>query len=140
MTEQLMERFRFSRAETDRVTESVRQHMVFKDVQKMRTAKLQRFMARPGFEEELELHRVDCASSHGLLDNYRFLLSKAEQFANEPLIPPPLVTGRDLLALGWQPGPHFGPVLEAVQTAQLEGTLTESAEALDWVKNNFPQP
>ncbi len=140
MTEQLMERFRFSRAETDRVTESVRQHMVFKDVQKMRTAKLKRFMARPGFEEELELHRVDCASSHGLLDNYRFLLSKAEQFANEPLIPPPLVTGRDLLALGWQPGPHFGPVLEAVQTAQLEGTLTESAEALDWVKNNFPQP
>lgn len=136
MTEKLMERLRFSRHEIDRVAEAVRQHMVFKDVQNMRTAKLKRFMAREGFEDELELHRVDCQSSHGALDNYDFLKTKAEEFASEPLIPPPLVTGHDLMALGWKPGPHFGPVLEAVQTAQLEGTLTTTEEAIAWIKAN----
>jgi len=138
MTEKVMERLRFSRHDIDRVAEAVRQHMVFKDVQNMRTAKLKRFMAREGFHEELELHRVDCQSSHGALDNYDFLQAKAEEFANEPLIPPPLITGRDLIALGWQPGPHFGPLLEAIQTAQLEGTLTTKEEALAWIKANSP--
>ena len=138
MTEKLMERLRFSRQDIDRVTEAVRQHMVFKDVQNMRTAKLKRFMARDAFDEELELHRVDCQSSHGALDNYDFLKTKAEEFANEPLIPPPLVTGHDLMALGWKPGPHFGPILEAVQTAQLEGTLTTTEGAIAWIKANHP--
>ena len=138
MTEKLMERLRFSRHDIDRVSEAVRQHMVFKDVQNMRTAKLKRFMAREGFDEELELHRVDCQSSHGALDNYDFLKTKAEEFANEPLIPPPLLTGHDLMALGWKPGPHFGPILESIQTAQLEGTLTTPEEALVWLKQNHP--
>ena len=138
MTERVMERLRFSRADIERTVEAVRQHMVFKDVQNMRTAKLKRFMAREGFEEELELHRVDCQSSHGALDNYDFLKLKAEEFANEPLIPPPLVTGHDLMALGWKPGPHFGPILEAVQTAQLEGTLTTTEGAIAWIKANHP--
>lgn len=140
MTEKLMERLRFSRNDIDRVAEAVRQHMVFKDVRNMRTARLKRFMAREGFAEELELHRVDCQSSHGALDNYEFLKAKAEEFAKEPLIPPPLVSGHDLVALGWKPGPRFGPVLEAVQTAQLEGTLTTTAEALDWIRENYPAP
>src|SRR5437016_10453152 len=107
MTESIMERLRFSRAEIDAVVEMVRQHMVFKDVPKMRVAKLKRFMARPTFEEELELHRVDCASSHGMMDNYEFLLHKREEFANEPIIPPPLVRGDDLIELGLKPGPRF---------------------------------
>ena len=93
MTEQIMERLRFSRAEIDATVEMVRQHMVFKDVPRMRVAKLKRFMARPTFEEELELHRVDCASSHAMLDNYEFLQRKKEEFANEPIIPPPLGYG-----------------------------------------------
>ncbi|MFZ9931661.1 MAG: CCA tRNA nucleotidyltransferase [Chthoniobacterales bacterium] len=139
MTGRVMERLRFSRAETDRTVEAVRQHMVFKDVQNMRTAKLKRFMAREGFDEELELHRVDCQSSHGALDNYDFLKTKAEEFANEPLIPPPLLTGHDLMALGWKPGPEFGRILEAVQTAQLEGTLATREQALAWVKENYRQ-
>ena len=140
MTERLMERLRFSRADTDRVVEAVRQHMVFKDVKNMRTSKLKRFMAREGFGDELELHRVDCLSSHGALDNHEFLTTKAAEFAEEPLIPPPLITGRDLIAMGHRPGPGFGPILEAVQTLQLEGALTKPEEALDWVRQNHPAP
>jgi poly(A) polymerase len=137
MTEAIMERLRFSRAEIDATVEAVRQHMVFKDVPNMRVAKLKRFMARPTFEDELELHRVDCASSHAMLDNYEFLLKKKEEFANEPIIPPPLVRGDDLIAMGMKPGPHFGEILEAVETRQLEGALKNRQEALAWVKAEF---
>ena len=137
MTEQIMERLRFSRAEIDATVEAVRQHMVFKDVPNMRVAKLKRFMARPTFEDELELHRVDCASSHAMLDNYEFLLKKKEEFANEPIIPPPLVRGDDLIAMGLKPGPKFGEVLEAVETRQLEGALKNREEALEWVKAKY---
>src|SRR3989454_6573504 len=139
MTEAIMERLRFSRSEIDTTVEMVRQHMVFKDVPRMRVAKLKRFMARPTFEDELELHRVDCESSHRMLDNYEFLLRKREEFANEPIIPPPLVRGDDLIALGLRPGPKFGEILEAVETRQLEGTLRTREEALEWVKREYAQ-
>lgn len=134
MTEAVMQRLRFSRAEIDATVEAVRQHMVFKDVPNMRVAKLKRFMARPTFADELELHRVDCESSHGMMDNYDFLRQKREEFANEPIIPPPLVRGDDLLALGLKPGPKIGEILEAVETRQLEGALRDREEALEWVK------
>jgi poly(A) polymerase len=137
MTDQIMERLRFSRAEIDATTEMVRQHMVFKDVPNMRLAKLKRFMARPTFSEELELHRVDCAGSHQMLDNYEFLLQKRDEFANEPIIPPPLVRGDDLIAMGLKPGPKIGEILEAVQTRQLEGAFSDREAALAWLKQEY---
>jgi poly(A) polymerase len=137
MTEAIMRRLRFSGAEIEATVEMVRQHMVFKDAPNMRVAKLKRFMARPTFEEELELHRVDCESSHRMLDNYEFLVRKREEFANEPIIPPPLVRGDDLITLGLKPGPKFGEILEAVETRQLEGTFHTREEALGWVKREY---
>ena len=137
MTEATMRRLRFSGAEIEVAVEMVRQHMVFKDTPKMRVAKLKRFMARPSFNEELELHRVDCESSHRMLDNYQFLLRKREEFANEPIIPPPLVRGDDLIAFGLKPGPKFGEILEAVETRQLEGSLRTRDEAFAWVKQEY---
>jgi len=137
MTAAIMRRLRFSGTETDATVEMVRQHMVFKDTPKMRVAKLKRFMARPTFDDELELHRVDCESSHRMLDNYEFLERKREEFAHEPIIPPPLVRGEDLMSLGLKPGPKFGEILEAVETRQLEGTLRTREEALDWVKREY---
>jgi poly(A) polymerase len=130
MAEAVMTRLRFPRQEIDLVVEAVRNHMVFKDVQQMRPAKLRRFMARPHFGIELELHRIDCAGSHGDLENYQFLVRKSSEFAQEPLIPPPLVRGDDLISMGLKPGPKIGELLEAVQTAQLEGEVHTRAEAL----------
>jgi hypothetical protein len=109
------------------------QHMSFMHVQKMRPAKLRRFMSRPTFSEELELHRVDCQSSHGMIDNLEFLRAKQEAFASEPLIPPRLVNGHDLIHLGVPRGPELGRLLDEIQTLQLEGKLTSKEEALAWV-------
>ena len=140
MTLRLMKRLRFSREIINATVEAVDRHMVFKDVQKMRVSRLKRFMAGEYFDDELVLHQMDCASSHGMLDNFEFLLRKREEFASEPLIPPPLINGRDLIALGWKPGPRMGAALEAVQTRQLEGTLKTREEALAWVQEECPNP
>jgi poly(A) polymerase len=139
MTERIMRRLRFSNEEIEATVAMVQNHMVFKDVQNMRVARLKRFMARPTFDDELELHRVDCLASHGLLDNFEFLKRRRQDFASEPLIPPPLITGHDLIAMGWKPGPKFKTVLDAVQVRQLEGTLQTREEALSWVKKEFAE-
>ena len=137
MTEKIMKRLRFSNEEVQATVEMVLNHMVFKDVQSMRVARLKRFMARPTFSDELELHRVDCLASHGLLDNYEFLKRRRDEFANEPLIPRPLLSGHDLIAIGWKPGPKFKTTLDAVQVRQLEGSLRTPEEALAWVRREF---
>ena len=133
MAEEVFGRLRFSNAQTEATVAAVKNHMAFKDVQHMRVATLKRFLARPTIDDELELHRVDCLGSHGLTDNYDFLLAKRAEFSREPLIPPPLLTGQDLIAMGWKPGPLFKRVLDAVQVRQLEGSLASREKAIDWV-------
>lgn len=140
MTEKIFARLRFSNAETEATVVGVKNHMAFKDVQNMRVATLKRFLARPTIDDELELHRVDCQGSHGLLDNYDFLLRKREEFSNEPLIPPPLITGRDLIAAGLQPGPPFKKLLDSAQALQLEGGLKTRDDALAWLKEELARP
>ena len=133
MAEEIFGRLRFSNALAEATVAAVKNHMAFKDVQHMRVATLRRFLARPTIDDELELHRVDCLGSHGLTDNYDFLLAKRAEFSREPLIPPPLLTGQDLIAMGWKPGPLFKRVLDAVQVRQLEGSLASREKAIDWV-------
>jgi tRNA nucleotidyltransferase/poly(A) polymerase len=131
MAESILRRLRYSNETIAVVVHMVARHMQFMAVQKMRTAKVKRFMADPAFQMEMELHRVDCASSNGFTDNYEFLQAKAAEFAAEPLIPPPLVTGGDIIQLGLTPGPAFKDLLEAIQTEQLEGRLHDRAAALE---------
>lgn len=131
----ILRRLRFSNDQIDDVIALVRNHMAFKDVQNMRVAKLKRFLDRDTIDDELELHRVDCSSSHGMLDNHVFLIEKREEFANEPLVPPPLITGHDLISLGQTPGPAFKQILDTAHTAQLEGAFPDRAAALDWLRD-----
>jgi poly(A) polymerase len=134
MADVILRRLRYPNDVIAAVVPIVGRHMQFMNVQQMRTAKLKRFMAEPTFDQEMELHRVDCGSSNGFTDNYEFLQAKAVEFAAEPLIPPPLVSGRDLIQLGLTPGPRFKEMLEAVQTEQLEGRILAREAALDYLK------
>lgn len=136
MSNQILRGLKFSNSIIEDVVQMVANHMTFKDVQKMRQSKLKRFMSRSTFSDEKELHRVDCLGSWGGLDNYDFLNEKMIEFANEPIIPTPLLTGKDLIELGWNPGPSLGETLNSVQDLQLEGTLNSKKEALEWVKAN----
>jgi poly(A) polymerase len=137
MASEILTRLRFPKKEIEASVECIAQHMAFKDVQQMRVSRLKRFLARPTMQDELILHRVDCAGSNQDFSNYDFLVSKIEEFSQEPLIPPPLVTGRDLLTMGLEAGPGFKEILDAVQSRQLEGTLTGREEALAWVRDTY---
>jgi poly(A) polymerase len=95
-------------------------------------------MAHPTFDDQMALHRVDCLGCHGMLDNYEFLQARQQEFANEPVIPPPLLTGHDLMAAGYARGPEIGRLLTLVQDQQLEGTLTSKEAALEWLREEAP--
>jgi poly(A) polymerase len=140
MTGDILRRLKFPNDVIEPAQVAVEHHMAFKDVQKMKKSTLKRMMARPTWPDELALHRVDCLGSNGLLDNYEFMQAKAEEFSSEPLIPKPLINGRDLMALGWQPGPQLGQILTKVQDAQLEGVITTREEALEWLRAYAPMP
>jgi poly(A) polymerase len=131
MTERIMTGLRYDNKTIQTVRELVQYHMQFKDVPRMRSSTLKRMMARPTFPLELELHRIDCASSHGDLKHYDFLKQQLETMSAEEIDPPPLITGHDLLAMGLPPGKTIGRILDAVRVAQLEGTVQTRAEALD---------
>ncbi len=139
MSEVILRRMKYSNSVIEDVEVMVANHMNFMNVMKMKVSKLKRFMSRETFDDEIELHRVDCASSNGFTENYDFVLEKQVEFANEPLIPDPLVMGRDLIEMGMKPGPEFKKILQEVQTEQLEGRLNEREAALEWVKKEFVQ-
>ncbi|MBM3858611.1 MAG: CCA tRNA nucleotidyltransferase [Verrucomicrobia bacterium] len=128
MAETILRRLRFSNEEIERIVLCVAEHMRFRHVQEMRTAKLKRILARPTFADELELHRLDCIASHGSLDNVDFLLKKAAETPPEVVKPKPLVNGRDLLEIGFTTGTLVGAVLREIEELQLEEHL-ESREA-----------
>ena len=139
MTEAILKRLRYSNAVIAATTSAVAHHMQFKDVQKMRTSTLKRFMARDTFDDELELHRVDCAGSNGLFDNYDYVVEKRREFeaTKTPLLPPRFINGGDLIARGMKAGPTFGKILTEAQDLQLEGTLTNRDEAIIWLEDKL---
>lgn len=134
MAEKILRRLKYSNKTVEAACAMVANHMNFMNVQDMRTAKVKRFLSRPTIEDEMELHRVDCASSNGFTENYDFLRKKQQEFAAEPLIPEPLITGKDLIDLGYEPGPDFKHILQAVQTEQLEGRVADRDQAMGFVR------
>ena len=140
MAVEILTRLRASGELTARVEALVANHLRFKDVERMRESTLKRFLRMEHFDEHLELHRLDCVASHRRLEHYQFLSAKLEEYSAEILKPPPLITGRDLIEAGYQPGPSFAAMLQAVEDAQLEGRIGTRAEALAWVESLFTRP
>src|SRR6266850_1173621 len=134
MAEQICQRLRLSNHETEQVVSLVGNHMRFAEVQRMRESTLKRFLRLPKFDEQLELHRIDCESSHRELGLYQFVKEKLESTPPEKIRPQPLVTGDDLIALGYAPGPRFKEMLAAAEDAQLEGRIRSAEEAREFVQ------
>ncbi len=137
MARDITRRLRFSNEDTEQIVELVANHMRFKDVEQMRASTLKRFIRLPRFDEHLELHRLDCASSHGRLDSYGFVSRTLAETPAEQIRPPRLLTGDDLVEMGYKAGPIFSEILRAVEDAQLEGQLTTKHEATEYVRVKF---
>jgi putative nucleotidyltransferase with HDIG domain len=138
LSHRILTRLRFSREETEQVEALVANHMKFKDVPLMKESTLKRFLRLPHFEEHLELHRLDCLASHGDLETYETVRRKQAECPEEHLRPPRLLTGDDLVAAGYHPGPRFSEMLTLAEDAQLEGLVCTTEEALALVREKFP--
>lgn len=140
MAEQVCRRLRMSNDETAQVRDLVHGHLRFMHAKEMRPGTLRRFLSLPHINDHLELHRVDCLASHKNLDNYLFCRRELKKMRSEPPPPLRLVTGDDLIAMGYEPGPIFREILAAVEERRLEGSLRTRAEAVGFVRRAFPRP
>ncbi len=138
MAERICQRLRFSNSDTEQILALVENHMRFGDVERMKESTFKRFIRMPRFEEHLELHRLDCESSHGSLELYTYTRDKMASLPADAIRPAPLITGADLIDAGYIPGPKFKEILAAVEDGQLEGRWHEKQAALNFVKAEFP--
>src|SRR5256884_251515 len=138
MAQEICRRLRFSNEDTDQILALVANHMRFGDIERMKESTLKKFLRLPRFEEHLELHRLDCQSSHGDLTSYNYIREKLSSIPPEIMRPQPLIGGDDLIAAGYQPGPRFKEILVAVEDRQLEGILHSGDEAMEFVRKEFP--
>ncbi|HEV2194507.1 MAG TPA: CCA tRNA nucleotidyltransferase [Candidatus Acidoferrum sp.] len=132
MAEAICRRMRFSNEDTEQIMALVENHMKFGAVEAMKKATLKRFVRLPQFDEHLELHRLDCLSSHRHLDSYEFVQHFLDETPPEQVRPERLLTGDDLLAMGLQPGPEFSRILRGIEDAQLEGQIKTREEAKEY--------
>lgn len=132
--ERVLERLRAANALRDEVKGAVARHMHYIDLERMRRATIRRLLGNPTLETDLELHRVDCLCSHADLANYRYLLAEREKYAAEPVLPKPLVSGHDLIALGVTGGLDIGRWKQACFDRQLNGEASTREELLEWVR------
>jgi len=137
IAEEICHRFRFSNDDTEQIAALVANHMRFKDVPEMKPSTLKRFVRLDHFNEHLELHRLDCTASHGNLDNYNQVERFLAETPPEQVRPPRLLTGEDLIALGFRPGPLFRKILDAIEEGQLNGALNSRESALKFVRGSF---
>jgi poly(A) polymerase len=140
MAEDICRRLRFSNEDTEQIAALVANHLRFKDVKQMKLSTLKRFVRLKRFEEHLELHRLDCLSSHRNLDAYNFVSQFLAETPPEQVRPPRLLTGEDLVAMGFVPGPPFKSMLDAVEEAQLDGRLHTHEEAIKFVQQAYTPP
>jgi poly(A) polymerase len=140
IAEEICRRLRLSTRDTQRVVELVRHHLRFKDFPQMKRSTQIRFLRMDGFPEHLELHRLDCLASHGKLDNYNLARDMLDKISEQEIKPARLISGNDLIAHGYKPGPLFKEILQTVEDAQLEGEVRTPEDALHLVHQRFPLP
>jgi poly(A) polymerase len=137
MAAEICRRLRFSNEETRQILALVQNHMRFMDTGRMKESTLKRFLRLPQFDEHLALHKMDCVAGSGFLENWEFMREKMRTLPLETVRPQPLITGRELITAGYQPGPKFKEMLREVEDAQLEGRISTADEAMRLVRERF---
>lgn len=139
ITRVILNRMKYSKEIITNVVSMVKSHMKFISVSGMKKSTIRRFLARPTLQDDLELHRTDCLASNGNLTNYDFMQAKLKEFANELIIPEPIIKGIDLIERGFEPGAIFAQILKDVQEKQLNNELHTQEEALEFIAQHYPQ-
>jgi len=135
----LCRRLRMSNEDTERIVDLVSMHTELPRIDSMRECERRRFLSRPGIRDHLELFRASCLAGRKKLDHYWHCMQKVKEYEQTPA-PSPLISGGDLIALGYPPGPIFARILQAIEDLQIEGILRTREEALEHIQTEFPFP
>jgi poly(A) polymerase len=137
ITERILQRLKFSNEQIIHIVSLVSDHMKAHKVDEMKKSTLRRLIAQPHFDDLVKLLEADCAGSNGDLSEVTRLIQKRdemqEDLKNYRQLPPPLVSGKDLIELGMKPGPQFKLILDACMDKQLEGTILTKEEGINFV-------
>lgn len=139
MAEKICHRLRLSNEVTERTVWLVENHMRLAATPQMREAKRKRFVREAGFDELMALGKMDCLASHGDTEHIDWISEYRAQLKPDEVRPEPILTGHDLIAAGYAPGPMFKEILTAVEDQQLEGALRSRAEAMAFVAAHWPR-
>lgn len=139
VVEAIAERLKFSRAESHHIVSLVKRLPQFQNVQNLGTGELKKFFRMPRFEDHLELARICALASDRDLGDYIYAVKMFRGWAPSDIAPALLITGADLIALGFTPGPMFKEILGRIEDEQLEGRLTDYTQALDFVSIQYGQ-
>ena len=130
------DRLRLSGEDKKRIIELVLDLPKFHDAFEMREATLKRWVMAPHFEELLQLHRAIAIATHGDLMADRFL-RKVRAELIESGAAEKILTGADLIQLGFSPGPRFSEILRTVEDLHIEKKLDSKDQALEYVVKHF---
>jgi poly(A) polymerase len=114
----------------------VRETPKFRDAFSMRESTLLRWMKDADFELLVRFHGLDAISYDGNLAGLEFVRAIYPD-AKRRLEMKPLLTGDDLVRLGLNPGRKFTEILRTIEDLALEGSLSTSEEALNYVLAHF---
>jgi poly(A) polymerase len=138
IAEGICQRLRFSNQDTGQILALVANHMRFGYVRQMKDSTFKRFIRLPHFEQHLALHRADVLASYGDPDLYEFTKERMASIPPAAIRPEALLSGDDLIAMGYAPGPKFKEILAAVEDEQLDGRIAGRDDAVLFVKRQFP--
>lgn len=130
MAEVILRRLKFSNAEIAEVVFAVREHMRMHNFTKMGLAKRRLLVGEKHFPTLLTVSVADSRSTGveptELIEEANRLMALPEE--------PVLLTGDDLIAMGFTPGPIFGKILQTVRLAQLNGKISTVDQAKKMAK------
>jgi len=133
----VVQRLKFSRAEMHHILALAETLPKFAVVQNMSSAQLKRFLRLPRLEDHLELARIHAVAGDGDLSGHSYASRKYTEWTLNEIAPVPLLTGDDLIEIGYHPGPVFKEILMLVEDEQLEGRLTSHQAAIDFVRTHY---
>lgn len=138
VAEGICRRLRFSAAERRAVTALVHEHLQVPDLPVMRASELRRVLRRVEPGDLLEVYRVASLARGETTEAFARAAEVIAALGGTRGRTRPLLSGRDLLALGHVPGPAFARILEAVEAAHAAGVVVTATEARAWVRARFP--
>jgi len=133
----LSEDLRMSGNEAQHVLSLVQNLPMFAELSSSPIHVIKRFVRMPRFEDHLELARICAVASDRGLTDYNFAAKKFRDWSADDVAPAPLVSGDDLIGMGFSPGPLFKEILSRVEDEQLDGHLSTTQQAKDFVRENY---